>query len=146
MLVIGNRRQPPNERWNLIYDFLYIKIMDDPAPRELVWIGSSRRDLRNFPSTVRRTFGVALYAVQLGETPPDAKPLRGFGGASVLELIEDHDGNTYRAVYTVRLARKVYVLHAFQKKSTRGVATPKREIELIRGRLKRAEQLHSTVG
>jgi phage-related protein len=137
---------PPNERWNLVYDFLYIKIMDDPAPRELVWIGSSRRDLRNFPWTVRRTFGVALYAVQLGETPPDAKPLRGFGGAGVLELIEDHDGNTYRAVYTVRLARKVYVLHAFQKKSKRGVATPKREIELIRGRLKRAEQLHSTAG
>ncbi len=95
---------------------------------------------------VRRTFGVALYAVQLGEMPPEAKPLRGFGGAGVLELIDDHDGNTYRAVYTVRFARKVYVLHAFQKKSTRGVATPKREIELIRDRLKRAERLHSDVG
>jgi len=78
--------------------------------------------------------------------PPEAKPLRGFGGAGVLELIDDHDGNTYRAVYTVRFARKVYVLHAFQKKSTRGVATPKREIELIRDRLKRAERLHSDVG
>ncbi len=95
---------------------------------------------------VRHTFGVALYAVQLGEMPPEAKPLRGFGGAGVLELIDDHDGNTYRAVYTVRFARKVYVLHAFQKKSTRGVATPKREIELIRDRLKRAERLHSDVG
>jgi len=95
---------------------------------------------------VRRTFGVALYAAQLGEMPPEAKPLRGFGGAAVLELIEDHDGNTYRAVYTVRLARKVYVLHAFQKKSKRGVTTPKREIELIRDRLRRAEQLHGAAG
>jgi phage-related protein len=95
---------------------------------------------------VRRTFGVALYAVQLGETPPEAKPLRGFGGSGVLELIDDHDGNTYRAVYTVRFGSKVYVLHAFQKKSKRGVATPRREIELIRDRLKRAERLHSGVG
>src|SRR5712671_5906334 len=130
----------------LIYDFLYIKIMDDPAPRELVWIGSSRRDLRKFPQMVRRTFGVALYAAQLGETPPEAKPLRGFGSAGVLELIEDHDGNTYRAVYTVRFATKIYVLHAFQKKSKRGASTPKREIELIRDRLRRAEQLHGAAG
>jgi phage-related protein len=95
---------------------------------------------------VRRTFGVALYAVQLGETPPEAKPLRGFGSAGILELIDDHDGNTYRAVYTVRFASKVYVLHAFQKKSKRGVATPKREVELIRDRLRRAEQVHSGLG
>jgi phage-related protein len=92
---------------------------------------------------VRRIFGVALFAAQLGETPPDAKPLRGFGGASVLELIEDHRGDTYRAVYTVRFATEIYVLHAFQKKSKRGIATPKRDIELIRELLKSAERLYT---
>ena len=117
--------------------------MDKPEPKQLVWVGSSRRDLREFPPAVRRTFGVALFAVQLGETPPDAKPLRGFGGSGVLELIEDHRGSTYRAVYTVRFATRIYVLHAFQKKSKRGIATPKREIELIRERLKWAERLYT---
>jgi phage-related protein len=117
--------------------------MDEPEPKQLVWVGSSRRDLREFPPAVRRTFGVALFAVQLGETPPDAKPLKGFGGAGVLELIEDHKGSTYRAVYTVRFATKIYVLHAFQKKSKRGIATPKREIELIRERLKWAQRLYT---
>jgi phage-related protein len=75
--------------------------------------------------------------------PPDAKPLKGFGGAGVLELIEDHKGSTYRAVYTVRFATRIYVLHAFQKKSKRGIATPKREIELIHERLKWAERLYT---
>jgi phage-related protein len=117
--------------------------MDEPEPKQLVWVGSSRRDLREFPPAVRRTFGVALFAVQLGETPRDAKPLKGFGGAGVLELIEDHKGSTYRAVYTVRFATRIYVLHAFQKKSKRGIATPKREIELIRERLKWAERLYT---
>ncbi len=92
---------------------------------------------------MRRTFGVALFAAQLGETPPEAKPLRGFGGAGVLELIEDHHGDTYRAVYTVRFATAIYVLHAFQKKSKRGTATPQRELGLIRERLKWAERQHT---
>ena len=87
-------------------------------------------------------FGVALFAAQLGETPPDAKPLRGFGGASVLELIEDHRGDSYRAVYTVRFATEIYVRHAYRKKSKRGIATPKRDIEVIRERLKSAERLY----
>jgi phage-related protein len=117
--------------------------MDEPEPKQLAWVGSSRRDVREFPPAVRRTFGVALFAVQLGETPPDAKPLKGFGGAGVLELIEDHKGSTYRAVYTVRFATRIYVLHAFQKKAKRGIATPKREIELIRERLKWAERLYT---
>ena len=117
--------------------------MDELEPKQLVWVGSSRRDLREFPPAVRRTFGIALFAAQLGETPPDAKPLRGFGGAGVLELIEDHRGDTYRAVYTVRFATRIYVLHAFQKKSKRGIATPKRDLELIRERLKWAERLHT---
>ena len=117
--------------------------MDELEPKQLVWVGSSRRDLREFPPAVRRTFGVALFAAQLGEMPPDAKPLRGFGGAGVLELIEDHRGNTYRAIYTVRFATRIYVLHAFQKKSKRGIASPKRELELIRERLKWAERRHT---
>lgn len=117
--------------------------MDEREPKPLVWVGSSRRDLRAFPPPVRRTFGVALFAVQLGETPPAAKPLKGFGGAGVLELIEDHQGSTYRAVYTVRFATKVYVLHAFQKKSKRGIATPKQEIRLIEDRLKWARRLYT---
>jgi phage-related protein len=117
--------------------------MDELEPKQLVWVGSSRRDLREFPPAVRRTLGFALFAAQLGETLPDAKPLKGFGGAGVLELIEDHRSDTYRAVYTVRFATKIYVLHAFQKKSKRGIATPKRELELIRERLKWAERLHT---
>ena len=95
------------------------------------------------PLTVRRTFGYALYAAQLGERPPDAKPLKGFGGAGVLEVMEDYRGDTYRAVYTVRFEGTVYVLHVFQKKSKHGIGTPKRELDLIRERLKRAESLYS---
>ena len=116
--------------------------MDEVEPKELEWIGSSRKDMQALPVHVRRIFGYALYAVQLGETPPGAKPLKGFGGAGVLELIEDHRSDTYRAVYTVRFASKVYVLHVFQKKSKRGVATPKQELDLIRSRLKLAEALY----
>jgi phage-related protein len=98
--------------------------MDELEPKQLVWVGSSRRDLREFPPAVRRTFGVALFAAQLGETPPNAKPLRGFGGAGVLELIEDHRGDTYRAVYTVRFATGIYVLHAFQKNRNAALRHP----------------------
>ncbi len=84
--------------------------------------------------------GYALHFAQAGDKHPSAKPLKGFRGAGVLEVVEDHDGNAYRAVYTVRLAGAVYVLHAFQKKSKKGAATPKRELDLIRKRLKLAEQ------
>jgi phage-related protein len=84
-----------------------------------------------------------LYAVQSGVKPPEAKPLKGFGGAGVLELIEDFKGDTYRAVYTVRIAAKVYVLHVFQKKAKHGIATPDHELDLIRERLKRAEILYT---
>lgn len=117
--------------------------MVDQGPKRLSWIASSRRDLRALPKEVRRTFGVALYAVQIGETPPIAKPLRGFGGAGVLELIEDDVGGTYRAVYTVRYATAIYVLHVFQKKSKRGRETPQHDIELIRQRLKNAQEIHA---
>ena len=107
-----------------------------------MWVGSSRRDLREFPREVRRDIGRALYAAQDGETDPAAKPMRGFGGGSVVEIIAHHSGDTWRAVYTVRFAEAIYVLHAFQKKSKRGIATTKRDIELIRQRLAEAERLH----
>ena len=116
---------------------------DDIDPTELVWVGSSRKDIRAFPPTVRRNFGVALFAVQLGETPPSAKPLKGFRGAGVLELIEDQRGDTYRAVYTVRFPAKIYVLHVFQNKSNSGIATPRTETDMIRRRLRVAEDLYT---
>ena len=111
--------------------------------KELVWIASTRHDLRALSKSVRRIFGVALWAVQMGETPPIAKPLRGFGGAGVLELIENDEGGTYRAVYAVRYATAIYVLHVFQKKSKRGKATPQQDIDLIDRMLKRAAELHA---
>ena len=99
--------------------------------------------MRALPREVQRTFGVALWAVQIGEMPPIAKPLKGFGGAGVLELIEDDAGGTYRAIYTVRYETAIYVLHVFQKKSKRGVATPQRDIDLVKMRLNRAAELHA---
>jgi len=116
--------------------------MAETKPRSVIWIGSSRRDMQAMPREVRRSFGVALYAVQAGLTPPIAKVLKGFGGAGVLELIEDDAGGTYRAVYTVSYASAVYVLHVFQKKSKRGKQTSQRDIDLIRERLKRASEIH----
>src|SRR3981081_3050455 len=99
--------------------------------------------MRTMPKDGRRSFGVALYAAQPVQTPPIAKVLKGFGGAGVLELIEDDAGGTYRAVYTVRYATAVYVLHVFQKKSKRGAATPQRDMDLVEVRLKRAAELHT---
>jgi phage-related protein len=116
--------------------------MYNETVRPVVWIGSSRRDIRAFPQAVRRDVGKALFAAQAGETDPAAKPLRGFGGGSVLEVVARHDGGTWRAVYTVRFDDAVYVLHAFQKKSKRGRATPKQEMELVRQRLREAERMH----
>ena len=104
------------------------------------WVGSSRSDLRGFPKDVRRTIGQALYAAQRGELYPSVKALRGFGGRSVLEIIEDYRSDTYRAVYTVKFRGAIYVLHVFKKKSKRGIATPQRDIDLIQRRLADAEQ------
>jgi phage-related protein len=108
--------------------------------KELGWIGSTKSDLLTFPDEVVREIGHALYVAQEGGKHGSVKPLKGFGGASVLEVIEDHDGDTFRAVYTVRFAEVVYVVHAFQKKAKRGIATPRQEIEKIRQRLKQAEE------
>jgi phage-related protein len=115
-------------------------VTDALAARPVRWIGSSRDDVRGFPEPVRLRVGGALWEAQIGRKAPWAKPLKGFGGAGVLEIVDDHDGDTYRAVYTVRFAGVVYVLHAFQKKSKRGIATPQHEITLIQQRLRRAEE------
>jgi phage-related protein len=104
------------------------------------WIGSSRRDLKSFPAEVRDVMGYALYQAQVGLKAPSAKPLRGFGGAAVLEIVEDHQTDTYRAVYTVKFAELLYVLHAFQKKSKKGIATPKPDSDLIKRRLRAEEE------
>ena len=114
-----------------------------PDLTPVIWIGSAKRDLRAFPDEVKDSVGFALYVAQQGGKHPDAKPLRGFGSAGVLEIVEDHKGDTYRAVYTVRLAGRVYVLHAFQKKSKSGIETPRAEINLVKSRLKRAEEEHA---
>lgn len=112
------------------------------SERQIVWVGASRKDLRGFPRLVRRDIGRALYAAQQGETDPSAKPLKGFGGGAVLEIVTNYIGNTWRGVYTVRYSEAIYVLHAFQKKSKSGIATPKRDLDLIRQRLAEAERLH----
>lgn len=110
------------------------------TPKPVFWIGSSRKDLKAFPDSVQDVCGFALWLAQTGTKHPDAKPLKGFKGAGVLEVVEDHEGGTFRAVYTVRFARAVYMLHAFQKKAKRGVKTPLPEIELVKKRLKMAEE------
>jgi phage-related protein len=114
-----------------------------PELKPIIWIGSTRDDLSGFPEDVKDAVGFALFVAQQGGKHPDATPLRGFGGAGVLEIVEDHDGDTYRAIYTVRLGGRIYALHAFQKKSKSGIKTPKAVIELIRARLARAEQQHA---
>jgi phage-related protein len=110
--------------------------------RPVIWIGSSRRDLRAMPKKVRQDIGKALYAAQQGETDPAAKPLKGFGGSRVMEIVERYKGDAYRAVYTAQFGEAVYVLHAFQKKSKSGIATPKPDIDLIRRRYTEAERQH----
>jgi phage-related protein len=113
-----------------------------PFVKLLVWVGSSLKDLREFPEAVKDEVGFTLYEAQCGLKPQDAKPLKGFGGANVLEIVSDYQTDTYRAVYTVRFGERVYVLHAFQKKSKRGSATSQSDIELIKRRLRQAEELH----
>ena len=109
--------------------------------KPLEWVGSSYRDLLALPTEIRRIFGFALSLAQAGDRHDAAKVLKGFGGAGVLEVVEDDVGGTYRAVYTVKFAEAVFVLHFFQKKSKRGIKTPKEDIAIIRARLKIAEAL-----
>lgn len=108
--------------------------------KRLFWVGSSLEDIRRFPEAVKLAVGYALYLAQEGGKHDDAKPLRGFAGAGTLEVVADYGGDTYRAVYTVTFRDVVYVLHVFQKKSKRGVATPKQDIQVVRTRLKLAQK------
>lgn len=108
--------------------------------RPVHWIGSTFDDVREFPEDVRREVGFSLWAAQQGAKAANVVPMVGFGGASVLEAVIDEDGDTYRAVYTIRFAKAVYVLHAFKKKAKRGIATPYADLTLIRKRLKTAER------
>lgn len=111
-----------------------------PKIKSLLWVGSSRRNVKAFPAEVKDVLGYALYQAQMGRKAPSAKPLAGFGGAGVLEIVEDYKTDTYRAVYTVKFSDSVYVLHAFQKKSKKGIATPKPDIDVIKRRLRAAEE------
>src|SRR5271165_5897562 len=115
-------------------------MVDEPPLKPVIWIGSSRKDLREFPEPVQDHMGYALYVAQRSGKHRDAKTLSGFGGG-VVEVTADFRGDTFRAVYTLRYAEAVYVLHAFQKKSKTGRETPRRDIELIRQRLREAERI-----
>jgi phage-related protein len=110
--------------------------------KDMLFVGDSHSVLSPFPEPVQRHVGFAPYQAQLGNKHPDAKPLRGFPGG-VLEVVSDHRGDTFRAVYTVRLQGAVYILHAFQKKSKQGIATPKSEIDLVKQRLRLAIEIES---
>lgn len=107
--------------------------------RPLYWVGSSKKDLQQLPKEVQDVFGYALHIAQCGGRHSQTKPLKGFGGAGVLEVVEDFSTDTYRAVYTIKFGNAVYVLHAFQKKSSSGIGVPKPDIEKIKERLKSAE-------
>ena len=110
--------------------------------KPVVWLGNSLDELRKFPDDARDEMGYALYLAQMGDKHANSKPLKGFKGAGVLEIVDNFDGDTYRTVYTVKLVGVVYVLHAFQKKSKKGIATPPKDIELIKKRLKLAIETH----
>jgi phage-related protein len=129
-----------------VVDFLYeitYKYSMIPSPHKpVIWIGSSHEDWKDFPDDVQDVMGYALYLAQIGGKDTNVKPLIGFKGASVLEIRDDYLGDTYRAIYTVKFHEVVYVLHAFQKKSKKGIATPKSEIDLIEQRLRKAKEHH----
>lgn len=115
---------------------------DNKVERPLLWVASSKSDLMDMPQEVISEFGYGLYEAQIGDHPSIGKILTGFGGSKVVELIMDHNGDTFRAVYTVRFKEIVVVLHAFQKKSKKGIKTPKQDIDLIHSRLKLAEEMY----
>lgn len=110
------------------------------TPRNVIWVGDSRERLQAFPEQVRKDIGHALYRIQIGETPPSAKPIKEIE-SGVFELVDNFATNTYRVIYTVKIGRSMYVLHSFQKKSKRGISTPKKDIDLIRRRLRRVKEL-----
>ncbi len=112
--------------------------MEKQQPVPVIWLGSTKKAVQSFPLLVRQAIGFALFQAQLGGKHTNAKPLKGFGGAGVLEVVERYDSDTYRAVYTVKFVGVIYVLHAFQKKSKKGIQTPTQYFELIKKRLQQA--------
>jgi phage-related protein len=119
--------------------------MEVTDKRSIFWVGSSLKDLTKMPQEVQNTFNFGLIQAAKGLKHVNAKPLKGFGANSVLEIVEDHRSGTYRAVYTIRFKKAVYVLHVFQKKSKRKIATPKEDMDLIEERLKRASREYKEV-
>lgn len=109
--------------------------MNDERMKTVIWVGSSLKVIQSFPEPVRKDLGQALYTAQQGKTDPAAKPLKGFHGTQVMEIVDRYDTDTYRAVYTTQFEDVLYVLYAFQKKSKSGIATPQRDLEIIRKRL-----------
>ncbi len=118
--------------------------MDEHNPKPVEWVGSSKEDLKKFPAAVRDRMGFALFQAQVGRKHRDAKPLSGLG-SGILEVVSRFDKDTYRAIYTIRFKNVLYVLHAFQKKSRRGISTPKPELNLIKQRLMVAERHHGGI-
>jgi len=114
---------------------------DRESIKPVIWVGTSRKDLKSFPRQVMREIGLALYAAQCGEKDPAAKPMQGFK-PKVMEIVASFDSGTYRAVYTVKLGNNVFVLHAFQKKAKQGRSTPRKELDLIKQRLKEAIEIY----
>lgn len=148
-LIMGERGGPSNSRQttpaclDMPNQAYYVMALPDAGPlKPIEWMGSSRDDLRALPDDPRRVFGFALHQAQLGRHHRAAKRLKG-DVSGLIEVIDDFDGDTYRAVYTVKLAGVVYVLHVFQKKSTRGIAMPKHEVITIRERWQRAKAHHA---
>jgi len=109
----------------------------------LDWIGSSKKDLLKLPEEIIQTFGFGLYQAQMGNRHIKSKTLKGFSGANVIEILEDDSSGTYRAVYTIKFKDIVYVLHVFQKKSKQGIKTPKDDMDLIKSRLKLAQEMYN---
>lgn len=112
------------------------------ALKPLIWVGSSKKDLLEFPDEVKASVGFALYLAQKGEQSTNSKVLKGFGGAGVVEIIEKDPSGTFRVVYTIKMPKCVFVLHAFQKKSKQGIKTPQQEIDMIKKRLKVAQEIY----
>lgn len=117
---------------------------EERITKRVDFIGPSLDDLKKFPEELRQDIGYSLYQAQRGEKPASAKPLKGFIGAGVLEIVENCSSGTYRVVYTVRFEKVIYVLHCFPKKSRHGIKTPQQEIDLIKQRLKEAEEDYKT--
>ena len=121
-------------------------MFDDLFLKPLVWIGTSKKDFTAFPDIVKSEAGYALFVAQCGGKHEKAKVLSGFGSAGIVEIVNDHRGDTFRTIYTVRFASAIYVLHAFQKKSKKGIATVQSDLRTVERRLREAQRLHEEYG